>query len=384
MKALAQAATRPVLDLSGIRGPVIIEAIDTLRTANGKYLVRVRSGDGVEGIAVGNEFHLGFLHPLMHHRIVPALIGQDARDWEALLERVYRHACNYKLQGMPFWQPLATIEFAVLDLLGRIAGCSVACLLGGPVRHDVAVYQAFDDREKDAEESVERMAEAIAASGARAAKFKVGGRMGRNADSLPGRTARIIPLARQRLGDSFTLYADANGSFDVPEAIRVGRMLEDIGAAFFEEPVPFDHFDDTRRVAAALRIPLAGGEQDASLYNLRWALAHDALQVVQPDLFYFGGFVRCARVARMAAALGRDCTPHISSTGLGFLYLLHFAAAVPNVGPHQEYKGSANDVPFSCATSPLRAESGVVRTPAGPGLGVDLDPAWVASADRLV
>lgn len=271
----------------------------------------------------------------------------------------------------------------MIDLLGQLTGRSAARLLGGPVRERVDVYEAFNDRDRSAEESVERMAASIARTGATAAKFKVGGRMSRNADSLPGRTERLIPLARRVLGEGITLYADANGSYDVAEAVRVGRLLEAQRVAFFEEPVPFDHFEDTRAVAAALSIPIAGGEQDASTYNLRWALAHDALQVVQPDLFYFGGFIRCIRVARMAAAVGRDCTPHISGTGLGFLYMLHFAACVPNIGRHQEFKGVEENVPARAPTATLRADGGRVTIPTGPGLGIEVDPQWLAKARVL-
>jgi L-alanine-DL-glutamate epimerase-like enolase superfamily enzyme len=380
---LDAAAARPVLDVSALNEPVIIEAVEVLQPAPDKYLVRVRARGGATGLAVGNELQMGFLYPILQQRIAPFLVGKDARQWEQLLEGVYVYASNYKMQGLPFWLPLASVEFAVIDLLGRLANKSAAQLLGGVVRSKVEVYEAFNHREKTADESVELMAESIARTGARAVKFKVGGRMSRNADSLPGRTERLIPLARRVLGDDITLYADSNGSYDVPEAIRIGHLLQAQRVGFFEEPVPFDHFEDTKAVADALDVPIAGGEQDASAYNLRWALAHDALQIVQPDLFYFGGFVRCIRVARMAQALGCDCTPHISGTGLGFLYMLHFAACVPNIGPHQEFKGVDGDVPAVSPTSSLRADGGLVTVPTGPGLGVDVDPAWVAAARVL-
>jgi len=322
-----------------LKDPLVIEAVEVLQPADDKYVVRVRARRGAVGLAVGNELQMGSLYPILQQRITPFLVGKDARDWERLLDGVYVHASNYKMQGLPFWLPLASVEFAVIDLLGRAAGRSAAQLLGGPVREAVEVDEAFNDRERTAEESVARMAASLERTGARAAKFKVGGRMSRNADALPARTDAIVPLARKVLGDDLILYADSNGSYDVAEAIQVGRLLEAHHVAFFEEPVPFDRFEDTKAVADTLTIPIAGGEQDASAYNLRWALAHDALQVVQPDLFYFGGFVRSIRIARMPAALGRDCTPHISGTGLGFLYMLHFAACVPHIGPHQEFKG---------------------------------------------
>jgi L-alanine-DL-glutamate epimerase-like enolase superfamily enzyme len=207
-------------------------------------------------------------------------------------------------------------------------------------------------------------------------KFKVGGRMSNNADSLPGRSESLIPLVRKALGDEMTIYADSNGSYDPPKAIEIGRLLESIDAGFFEEPCPFDHLEDTKRVADALTIPLAGGEQESSLRRFRWMIHNDCVQVVQPDLFYFGGFVRSIRVARMAALAGMPCTPHMSGSGLGFLYVLHFASCVADVGPHQEYKGAPR-IPFVCETSSLVSENGKVRVPTGPGLGVTLDPGFL-------
>jgi L-alanine-DL-glutamate epimerase-like enolase superfamily enzyme len=380
---LNAAEARPVLDVSSLKDPVIIETIDVLYAEPNKYIVRIRAKGGATGLAVGNELQMGFLYPILKQRIAPYLIGKDAREWEKLLEGVYVHASNYKMQGLPFWLPLANVEFAIIDLLGRLAGRSAAQLLGGVVRDRVEVYQAFNDREKTPEASVANVEKTIAVTGAKAVKFKVGGRMSNNRDSLPGRTEAIIPLMRERLGEAMTLYADSNGSYDVSEAIRVGRILEAHDVAFYEEPVPFDRFGDTKAVADALTIPIAGGEQDASIYNFKWSLAHDALQIVQPDLFYFGGFVRSIRVARMAAALGRDCTPHISGTGLGFVYMLHFAACVPNIGAHQEFKGVSDDVPAHCPTSSLQSEGGFVTPPSGPGLGVELDPAWIEKARVL-
>ena len=60
--------------------------------------------------------------------------------------------------------------------------------------------------------------------------------MNRNVDALPGRTDKLIPLSRKALGDKIAIHADSNSSYDPPQAIQVGRMLEDINAVFFEEP----------------------------------------------------------------------------------------------------------------------------------------------------
>jgi len=109
-------------------------------------------------------------------------------------------------------------------------------------------------------------------------------------------------------------------------------------------------------------------------------IENDCVQIVQPDLLYFGGLIRSVKVARMAAAAGMDCTAHMSGGGLGYLYVAHFASCVPNCGPHQEYKGDGDTTPVECDTSSLKSQNGVMKIPSGPGLGVRFDPAFVNKA----
>jgi L-alanine-DL-glutamate epimerase-like enolase superfamily enzyme len=164
----------------------------------------------------------------------------------------------------------------------------------------------------------------------------------------------------------------------VPEAIRAGKLLEEYKFRYFEEPVMFDHLEDIKQVADALTIPIANGEQDNSFYGFRWLLANDGLEIVQPDNYYFGGLIRSAKVARMAAACGKTIVPHMSGGGLGYLYNIHFVSSVPNAGEHHEFKGLNTHVRFECKTSPLKVVAGKIKVPTGPGFGVDLDPDWVA------
>ena len=126
--------------------------------------------------------------------------------------------------------------------------------------------------------------------------------MSRNADAMPGRTETLIPLVRKTFGDAIDIHADANSSYDPPEAIRVGKILEEAGAVYFEEPCPFDHLEDTKIVADALSIPISGGEEEFSERRFRWMIYHRGVDIVQPDLHYYGGLIRSRRVAQMAEA----------------------------------------------------------------------------------
>jgi L-alanine-DL-glutamate epimerase-like enolase superfamily enzyme len=378
---LERVAAVPVLQVSELAAPVLITEMELLRNGH-QFLVRVRSKDGAEGMGVPNAMHLVHTYPIFLNRVAPFFKGKDARQLEPLLWELYRHDDNYKYQGLALWVCVAAAEFAVLDLLGKLTGKAVGNLLGGVKRTEIPVYRASGNRGNTPEAEVAYLQQIVADSGAKALKFRVGGRMSKNADSLPGRTERLIPLVRETFGPAMTIYADSNSSYDVTEAIRVGRIMEKYDYGFFEEPCQFDHLEETKAVADALRIPIAGGEQEFSEYGFRWMIAHRAVDIVQPDLHYHGGFIRCLRVARMAHAAGLLCTPHMSGSGLGYLDAVHFVSCIDNPVPFTEFKGNA-EIPVSSPTSSLLCERGTVRVPTGPGFGITVDAAFVRASKRV-
>ena len=368
---------KPVLKRDLFPEPVIISTLELLRLKN-TFLCRVRSKDGAEGISVANNDQMKSLWPVFTNRLQPFFIGKDARNLEDLLEDVYVYQSNYKMQNLALWVPVATIEFAILDMLGKLAGKSIGQLIGEIHNPKIAVYQANGERGISAEVTIEHLIREVGETKAKALKFKVGGRMSNNYEEPKGRTEKLILLVRKTFGDKMVIYADSNGSYTADEAIRIGKIMEDYKIDFYEEPVPFDWYEETKEVADSLKIPIAGGEQEPSLHMFRWLIANDALQIVQPDMFYYGGMVRSMKAARMADVLGKQCTPHISGSGLGYLYMMHFVSAIPNAGPYHEFKGFNNDMPFVCKTSTLSSDDGVVTVPTGPGLGIDIDPEYIA------
>jgi L-alanine-DL-glutamate epimerase-like enolase superfamily enzyme len=377
--ALEQAAAKPVLDVSDFKSPILIESIELLKKER-DHIVRVRSKDGAEGIALDNG-RADVLHPILNELVAPYFIGKDARDLEEHLFGVYRHKDNYKFQGLALWCPVALIEFAILDMLGRIAGKPIAALLGKVVRDRVPFYVASGRRDTTPQQEIDYLKHLIEETGAKAVKYRLGGRMNRNVDAMPGRTETLIPLSRKALGDSIAIHGDANSSYDPPKAIEVGRMLEDINAVFYEEPCPFDNLEATRKVTEALKIPIALGEQEFSEWRFQWAIRNRVSDIVQPDLFYYGGLIRSIRVARMAELRQMPTTPHISG-GFGFVYMLHFAACVEWIGPWQEYKEGVKTY-GDWFNAPLKIIDGALTVPQGPGVGIAA-PADVLKGAEIV
>jgi len=370
---------QPVLKRELFTSPVIIESLELLRSEN-SFICRVRSTDGAEGISVGHN-ELRTLWPIFINNLQRFFVGQDARELDLIVDRVFIYNFNFRYNGRALGIPLATIEFAILDMLGKIAGKSMGNLIGEIRNPEVGVYMATEFRELPLEEHFERIKKTVSEYDVKALKIKVGYQYAGTTDihyaGLPGKTEKLIPLVRKTFGDDFSLYADSNGYYTASEAIRVGRILEEYKYSYFEEPVLYWHFEDIKQVADALTIPIANGEQDQSYYNFRWLIANDGLEIVQPDNFYFGGYIRSMKVALMANAFGKTCVPHMSGGDLGYLYDIHFVSAIPNAGPHHETHGLSTHVPFECPTSSLEIVDGKIKVPTGPGSGIDIDPEFI-------
>lgn len=356
--------------------PVKVRSIELLKTGR-VFFVRATSTDGVVGLARTKQIE--DYVPILLNKAAPFFTGKDVRDLETLIDDIYR--ANYKMAGQPFWAPVAYVEQALLDLFGRTVKKPVGELLGGVKRKQIAVYLSGSGRETTAEQEVEVYRKALQISGAKAVKFKIGGRMSRNADAYPGRTEKMVELARKTYGDKVTLYADANGSYNAAKGIQVGKLLQQLNFAFFEEPCPWEEFTETKRVADALEIPIAFGEQDSSFWKFQWMIENRALDIVQPDINYCGGFIRTARVARMAQKAGMTIVPHNTQTGAAAVNILQFASAIPNIGPYMEYPFRGKVENESWFSPHFVIRNGMIDVPTGPGLGIEIDPDFIKKAE---
>lgn len=377
---LLKAANEPVLKLNSLTSPVIIESMELLKCGK-NYLVRTRSKDGAEGISVTHK-KVDILYPIFLKQVQPFFIGKDARNIEALLDGVYVYDSNYKMQGLAFWCCVAWAEFSILDLLGKVSGQHISGLFGGKVREQVPFYVASGNRGTTPEEEVAILQQRIAETGAKAVKFKVGGRMSRDRDSIAGRSEGLIELSRKLLGDEITIQADANGSYSMKKAIEIGKRLEAINAYLFEEPCPFDYLDETKQVADALTIPISGGEQESSEYRFRQMLAEDIVQIVQPDLHYYGGFIRATRVARMAAKVNVPITIHLSNGNAGYAEMVNFSSFTPNIGRFQELKTGMEET-ANLFEPAITAKNGVLNVPTAPGLGMAYAGELLKKAEKI-
>jgi len=284
---LDQVLQRPVLKRELFPSPVIIKTIELLQNRN-NFICRVRSKDGAEGLSIGHPFISKQGYPMFNNCVRHRFLGKDARDLDRLVFDAAER--NVKSQGVPLCVQIATLEFAVLDMLGTIANKPVGQLIGDIHHPEIAIYlgtRVSDMRRKEPEVSLKLVKKDWLETEAKAIKLRAGrgDNLGSDIDNAPGRTEKLIRMAREMFGDKMVLMIDGNGSYSVKEAIRIGKLLEEYGYYFYEEPIPWDWYEEQKQVADALKIPMAGGEEEFGMHAFRWLIANNAFD----DSFDAGG-----------------------------------------------------------------------------------------------
>lgn len=322
----------------------------------------------------------------LQDQVIPRLIGRDARN----VERLRREIAQIDVRLA------AGMEVALWDALSRSLGMPLWQLLGGRFRQRQAVYASFQnywapdtgsaglpgvaavDPVAAADERA-RLVEQIRRLGARGFrmfKIKIGGRTAD--DDL----STVFAVHAAMPPDAW-LAVDGNEAYDPPQAVQIGRQLQQLPRlAWLEEPLPRHDLTGMRAVAAALDMPLAGGEGFHDTHQFAAALGHNALDYLQPDLINMGGIGPTRQVFALAEAHLRPCHPHCFDGALSRVALLHVLAAQPEPSPAPlwpnrlplEWDVMPNPL-LDVLTPALRAgDDGCVPIPDRPGLGVAPDP----------
>ena len=224
------------------------------------------------------------------------VVGRDPFDVEAIWEDLYNGS---RTTARPAWRsrpsPASTSRCGT-SWAAR-SNKPVHKLIGGAYRSEVIPYATglyFIDMNRLVEEAVEEALE-FKNDGFRAIKMKIGlGDLKLD--------AKRVAAVRKAIGPDVKLAVDANHCFSVPNAIKLGRMLEEHDILWFEEPISPEDHDGYIEVTRALDMAVAGGENDFTRWGFRDVIAKKAMDIVQPDLCAAGGFSECRKIATLASA----------------------------------------------------------------------------------
>lgn len=328
-----------------------------------RTILELVTDEGIVGLGeVGGGDQRGALLKLK-----PRLVGMNPFDLEAIKLKVLRsiyYLSNARLYG--------AIEIACLDIQGKAAGMPVHALLGGKLRDAVPMiaylFWRYDrpggGDDACAEDLVDLCVELKETLGVQAMKLKAG-------VLDPLEEARVVQLCRKRLGDNFGLRIDPNGVWSVATAVRVGRLLEDLGMQYYEDPAW--GLEGMRAVRQQVRIPLATNMYPNKFDDLGPAIRMDAVDIILTDLHYWEGPRGVKDLCAVCRTFNLGVAMHSGAEfGVELAAMLHTACTIPamTMPGDAHYHYLEDDIIVGGKMSYV---DGAIAVPTGPGLGVALD-----------
>jgi D-galactarolactone cycloisomerase len=304
----------------------------------------------------------------------PLLIGFDPLDVEVLWHRMYHMTRDYGRKGSVL-AAISAVDMALWDIAGKHYGVPVHKLLGGAFRSRVQPYATGFYRIKGQGEASRLAEEAIRHFEAGFSHMKV--KLGFGVDDD---IAVMRAIGRAIQGKPVRLMVDTNHAYGRAEALRLGRALAEYDLRWYEEPVVPEDLPGYVEMRRQLSMPIAGGENEHSLYGFGELLSAGAVDVVQPDLGSCGGLSAGKHVIALAQARGVQVNPHVWGSAVAQAASLQFLAAVP-VAHHSlfaqepilEYDRSSHPFRSLLVKQPIEQIGGWVEVPTRPGLGVEVD-----------
>jgi D-arabinonate dehydratase len=325
-------------------------------------MVELSTDEGIEG--VGYTFNP--LAPAIVASLQPLFVGKDPFMVEEIWDILYRNSGVSYQKGVSI-RAISMIDMAIWDILGKYLNQPLYKLLGA-YREKVpcytsAGYYRFPIESQSVNELVEEM-NGLVKKGAKRLKMRIGGM------SIEDDIRRVAAV-KKSLNDGVELMVDANNAYNVIQATRMGRLLEELGIYWFEEPLSPDDYWGYEQLAKTLSIPIALGEQEYTRFGFRELIQRKVVGVVQPDASVCGGVTEWRRIAALAGSFKVPVAPHVVGDGG---VNLHMAATTPDLLFMEYFEPESEISKIELLFNEYsRAEGGYVSVPKKPGLGLTLN-----------
>ncbi|HEY3062879.1 MAG TPA: enolase C-terminal domain-like protein [Chloroflexota bacterium] len=348
------------------------------KIADGRYrietvFIEIATDDGAIGIGGPIPREQAFL---VDTELRPLLLGEDPLAHEVLWDVMYRASVHGR-KGVTM-MAISAVDCALWDLKGRVFGQPVYRLLGGPSRTEIPAYASMLGYAIEPSRAAERAREVVQ-QGYRAMKwfFRHG-----PADGRAGmvKNAQLVSAVRGAVGDEVDIMLDCWMSWDVPYTVAMAERLEDYEPRWLEEPVLPDKIAQYAEIRRQVRVPISGGEHEYTRWGLKQLMDAEAVDVLQPDLYWAGGITEMLKILALASCYDLPVIPHGHSTPAS----AHLIASQPaNLCPLLEYLIKWNEIHQFFLKHPVKPVGGMVTVPETPGLGMDLDAAKIEEETLL-
>ena len=346
-------------------GKIYYDAIHEFGAEGGAVVLRLQTDAGITGWAESTFGTMTgapeVLQTILQKELKPILMGQDPAFPRRLRSDMWKALEYAGVQGMNTFA-ISAVEIAIWDIVAKAFGVPGYRILGAyqdtcPAYSMCGWYYPNDDDLSQYKKAVEDAFE----EGFSGAKIKVG------RSSLQD-DERRIKLAMEIAGPSRRIMVDANQKFLVPEAIQRGKVYQEMGAYWYEEPlVPYDHAGYAQ-VAEELEIRIAGGENEYTRYAFADLIQRRCVDVVQPDARRAGGISEWMEIAALADAAKLPVASHGGGpVDLQVLLCMQNAIYMES----GSFKGTGSTL------ERLRMVNSAVLAPERPGMGSELRPEYL-------
>ncbi|HZE96342.1 MAG TPA: mandelate racemase/muconate lactonizing enzyme family protein [Planctomycetota bacterium] len=286
------------------------------------------------------------------------LDGENPTRIEHLWQKLYRS--HRDMRGGPFMtHVISAIDMALWDITGKLYGVPVYRLLGGPCRDRIRVYTT-----------------------PKAVKVSAGGP--KPWSGTPGEVQGLVDRvaeARKRVGPDGTVMFDAHCCLPPPLLIQFAAAIQPYDVLWIEEPAVPGNIEVFKRIKAAVRVPIATGERDRTIWEMLPYLHERCVDILQPDCGHTGGISQMKKIAALAEAYNVPLAPHCTMSELGLSASIHAVASIPNFLIQEAYLDGHIMPPGVARKNWDVDKDGYASLPQGPGLGVEMDEAMIAKVD---
>jgi galactonate dehydratase len=317
-----------------------------------KTLIKLETNHGVTGWGEISQLPPAVAQPLVT-TMFELLKDENPTRVEHLWQKMYRSHRDFR-GGAFMLHTMAAFDMALWDIAGKLWGVPVYRLLGGPTRDKIRVYPS-----------------------AKATKIGTGGphpfsATPREIENL----TNMIKDWRKKLGPEGTIMFDAHCSVPPPMLIQLANSIQPYDVLFIEEPAVPSNIEVFKRLKEQIRIPIATGERDRTIYEILPYLQNGCVDIIQPDVCHTGGITQMRKMAILGEAYYTPIAPHCTATEVGVSASFHCTASVPLFLIHEYYPAITPDRLVRKAWT-VDGE-GNASLPEGPGLGLEIDEARLA------
>jgi L-rhamnonate dehydratase len=321
---------------------------------SGSVVIRIRTNTGITGYGLGGGG--GAAVYIIEHHLRDLLLGVDPLNIEMLWDQMHGSTAFYGRRGLGT-MAISGIDLALWDIAGKAAGLPVYKLAGGATKPKVPVYFTSNNVKLGLELGCKgfKLAIDVAAPGR---------------EGMKGIVDRVAEV-RAQIGPDADLMFDCLARFDVPYTLELAERLAPYHVRWIEEPIDPDDTAGYEALCAQVRGTLiASGEHEYTRFGFADLIRHKAVQVLQPDISWSGGFTELRRIAALADRAGLPLVPHRGGSRFG----IHFIMATPSCQLAESFGIGEHGNELMQALTP-RFEKGFAYAPEDPGFGVELNEA---------